>query len=110
MLKSIDILVGLSVVMLIVSMAVTLVNQAILILLASRGRNLRDGLADILELLGEGMTREDAETIAKKTLSHPMIGGKLCSWLPSWLCCRSIFQVIWQSHNIIHHKSSDCFI
>lgn len=85
MLKSIDILIGLSVVMLVVSMAVTLVNQAILNLLASRGQNLRDGLADLLELLDAGITRKEAETIAEKTLSHPIIGGKIWSWLPSWL-------------------------
>ncbi|WP_054763342.1 hypothetical protein [Methylomonas koyamae] len=51
MLKSLDILLGLSVVMLIASMAVTLISQAILNLLASRGRNLHHGLADLLELL-----------------------------------------------------------
>jgi hypothetical protein len=85
MLNSIDILIGLSVVMLVVSLAVTLVNQAILNLFASRGQNLLDGLADLLELLGAGMTRNQAKAIAKRTLSYPTIGGKIWSWLPLWV-------------------------
>jgi len=101
MLKSIDILVGLSVVMLVISMAVTLVNQAILNLLASRGRNLRDGLADMLELLGAGITRKDAETIAEKMLSHPIIGGKIWSRLPARL--RRIVQT-YKYGEIIHRE------
>jgi hypothetical protein len=51
MLKSLDILIGLSVVMLIVSMAVTLINQAILNVIAARGRCLRTGLADLRKQL-----------------------------------------------------------
>lgn len=81
MLKSVDILLGLSVVMLIVSMAVTLVNQAILNLLASRASNLSHGLADMLELLDADMSRKEAEIIAKKALAHPLISGKIWAWL-----------------------------
>ena len=99
MLKSVDILVGLSVVMLFVSMAVTLVNQAILNMLASRERNLRDGLADLLELLDAGMTRVQAEAIAAKTLSHQIIGGKIGSWLPSWSWLRPF-----QYGDVIHRE------
>lgn len=82
MLKSVDVLLGLSVVMLIVSMAVTLLSQAMLNVLASRGRNLRDGLADLLELLDARMSRRDAEAIAGKTLSQRIIGGRFRCWLP----------------------------
>lgn len=101
MLKSVDILIGLSVVMLVVSMAVTLINQAILNLLASRGHNLRDGLADLLELLDAGMTRKEAETIVEKTLSHPIIGGKIKPWVPSWL--RPVVQ-FFKYGDVIHRE------
>ena len=82
MLKSIDVLIGLSVVMLVVSMAVTVINQAIFTAIACRGRNLRRGLADMLELLGSGISRKEAEAIAEKTLSHPIIGRKLLPPIP----------------------------
>lgn len=81
MLESLDVLIGLSVVMLIISMVVTLLNQAMLNLIASRSNNLQDGLADILELLDAGMTRKEAEAVANKTLLHPIIGGKIWSWV-----------------------------
>lgn len=85
MLKSVDILMGLSVVMLVVSMAVTLLSQAMLNLLASRGRNLRTGLADLLELLDVRLSRDQAEAIAAKTLSQRIIGGRCRCRLPAWL-------------------------
>lgn len=85
MLKSLDVLLGLSVVMLIVSMAVTLVSQGILNLLASRGRNLRTGLADLLELLDARLSRAEAEAIAALTLMQRTIGGRCRCRLPEWL-------------------------
>jgi len=75
MLKSIDILLGLSVVMLIVSMAVTLMTQAILALRQSRGRHLLAGLVDLLEQLDPGVERRCAEEIAKMILCSPIING-----------------------------------
>lgn len=101
MLKSLDILIGLSVVMLIVSMAVTLLNQLILNLLASRSRNLKAGLADLLEVLDMGMSRAHAEAVAGKTLSHPLIGGKFQPWLPRWL--KSLLQV-YKFGDVIHRE------
>ncbi|BBA32801.1 uncharacterized protein sS8_0836 [Methylocaldum marinum] len=78
MLKSIDILIGLSVVMLIVSMAVTLVTQALLSLRQSRGRHLLGGLVDLLQQLDPGVERHFAEEIAKMILRSPILsGGKL---------------------------------
>lgn len=78
MLKSIDILIGLSVVMLIVSMAVTLVTQALLSLRQSRGRHLLGGLVDLLQQLDPGVERRLAEEIAKMILRSPVLsGGKL---------------------------------
>lgn len=85
MLKSVDILIGLSVVMLVVSMAVTLLSQGMLNLLASRGRNLRIGLADLLELLDVRLSRDQADAIAAKILSQRIIGGRCRCRLPAWL-------------------------
>lgn len=73
MLKSLDILIGLSVVMLIVSMAVTLINQAILSAIAARGRCLQEGLADLLQHLDTTMPRQTAEDIAAMVLTEPNI-------------------------------------
>ncbi len=78
MLKSIDILIGLSVVMLVVSMAVTLLTQAFINVFSSRGRHLLRGLSDMLEQFHPGITAEHAEQIGKMILSSPLIrGGKL---------------------------------
>ncbi|CAI8860729.1 kinetochore Spc7 family protein [Methylocaldum szegediense] len=78
MLKSVDILIGLSVVMLIVSMAVTLLTQAMLALRQSRGKHLLAGLVDLLEQLDPGMKRRYAEEIAKMILRNPILnGGKI---------------------------------
>ncbi|MBD9363369.1 hypothetical protein EBB_23390 [Methylomonas sp. EbB] len=85
MLKSLDVLLGLSVVMLIVSMAVTLISQGILNLLASRGRNLRTGLADLLELLDARFSRTEAEAISALILTQRTIGGRCRCRLPVWL-------------------------
>ena len=82
MLKSVDVLIGLSVVMLVVSMAVTLLNQVILNLLASRGKTLHEGISDMLELLGVDFTRKDAENLAAAILTHPLIRTKSFTWLP----------------------------
>ncbi|TPQ24222.1 hypothetical protein [Methylomonas koyamae] len=94
MLKSLDILLGLSVVMLIASMAVTLISQAILKLLASRGRNLHHGLTDLLEVLDPRLARTDAAAIAGKVLSQQTIGGRFRSWLPPRLRFLSYGEVI----------------
>jgi hypothetical protein len=75
MLKSVDILIGLSVIMLVVSMAVTLITQAITNLLQSRGRHLLRGITDLLEQLHSGMTQELANCIAGMALKHPLIRG-----------------------------------
>jgi hypothetical protein len=73
MLKSVDILIGLAVIMLVVSMAVTLITQAITNLLQSRGRHLRRGITDLLEQLHPGMTQAFASSIAEMVLTHPLI-------------------------------------
>jgi hypothetical protein len=83
MLKSLDILIGLAVIMLVLSMAVTLINQALLTMLASRGRCLRTGLSDLLVLLDAGLDRTHADDIAARILSHPVIRCNI--GFPGWL-------------------------
>ncbi|MDQ6666326.1 MAG: hypothetical protein M3Z23_18260 [Acidobacteriota bacterium] len=73
MLKSIDILLGLSVVMLVASMAVTVLTEFTTNLFNNRGRNLKSGLADMLQQLSTSFDRATAENIAAKLLTHPLI-------------------------------------
>lgn len=75
MLKTIDILLGVSVVMLIMSMAVTVLTQSVLGLLQSRGRNLLSGLSDLLQQIDPGLQREVVDRIAAAVLTHPMVTG-----------------------------------
>jgi hypothetical protein len=82
MLKTLDILIGLSVVMLFVSMIVTVVTQFIITQFQVRGRHLLGGIADLLAQIDSTMPRKAAEEIAGAILSHPMISdanGKLGS-------------------------------
>jgi hypothetical protein len=72
-LKTLDILIGIAVVMLVVSMAVTMLTQFFLWATAARGRKLLAGLSDLMEHLHPGSTREEAEAIAKLILTNPAI-------------------------------------
>jgi len=72
MLKTLDVVIGLTVVLLIFSMAVTVITQALTSLAGRRGRHLKAGLADLLEQLGIP-SREASEQIAESLLRHPMI-------------------------------------
>ncbi len=73
MLKSIDILIGLSVVMLVVSMAVTLLTQFVISTLNTRGSHLMRGLRDLLQQLDPALSRKISKEISKKVLRHPLI-------------------------------------
>ena len=73
MLKTIDILLGISVVMLLVSMAVTVLTQFVTALANTRGRHLMRGLADLLQQIDPALPRTIAETISRAVLTHPMI-------------------------------------
>lgn len=73
MLKTVDVLIGLSVVMLLMSMILTVMTQAVTTLLSSRGKHLLQGIADILQQVDATMKREIAERIARAVLSHPLI-------------------------------------
>ena len=75
MLKTVDIFIGLSLVMLLVSMIVTVLTQAITAVLNSRGKFLMHGVADMLGQLHPEMKREIAEEIARTALTHPLVSG-----------------------------------
>ncbi len=79
MLKSIDILLGLSVVMLVTSMAVTVLTQFWTTLWNTRGLHLRDGLAELLRHIDPAFSDEMARRVMNALLSHPLIaeGGRL---------------------------------
>ncbi len=73
MLKTIDVLIGLAVVMLLMSMIVTVITQVVTNLLNSRGKHLWQGVADILQQISPDMKRPIAEELAGAVLSHPLI-------------------------------------
>ncbi len=78
MLKTLDILIGATTVVLIFSMAVTVITQALTTIIGRRGRHLRDGLADLLQQLGI-YDRDTSSKIAQAVLTHPLFSeGK--SW------------------------------
>ena len=80
MLKSLDILIGLIVILLALSMAVTLVTQVISTAVNRRGRDLRRGLVDLLQELDPVLTLEHSEKIATEILTHPLVSGSRTSW------------------------------
>ncbi|MGH7869386.1 MAG: hypothetical protein ACREP9_17545, partial [Candidatus Dormibacteraceae bacterium] len=73
MLKTLDLLIGLSVVMLIVSMAVTVLTQIAITVVNSRGRNLLKGLAGLLTQIDPTVPQKIAEAIVTKLLTHPLV-------------------------------------
>lgn len=73
MLKSIDILLGLSVVMLMVSLVVTVFTQVITNLMETRGRNLRDGISGLLVQIHSDIPADVSRKIAEAILKHPLI-------------------------------------
>ena len=75
MLASIDVLIGLSLVMLIGSLAAMLLTQAMLATVRSRGRHLARGLTDLLTQLHPGTSADDASAIADAVLMHPLVRG-----------------------------------
>lgn len=72
MLKTLDILIGATTVILLFSMAVTVITQALTTFFQRRGRHLKAGLANLLQQLGIP-TRQVAADIADHVLRHPMI-------------------------------------
>jgi hypothetical protein len=80
MLKTLDILIGVATVMLLFSMAVTIVTQFVANLMQSRGKNLLQGLAGLLKQIDPNLPAEAANKIAETVLKHPLVAeanGKL---------------------------------
>ena len=75
MLKSVDVLIGLTVVLLALSLAVTVITQSLSALLNTRGRHLRRGLTDLLQQLDPALTATVSKAIATKVLTHPLVSG-----------------------------------
>jgi hypothetical protein len=81
MLKSIDALLGFSLVMLVASMSVTVLTGIWTALVNTRGVHLRDGLASLLRQIDPQFSAGDAKTVMDHVLTHPLIaeGGRLGS-------------------------------
>jgi hypothetical protein len=80
MLKTLDILIGVATVMLLFSMAVTIVTQFVANLMQSRGKNLLEGLTGLLKQIDPNLPAEAANKIAETVLKHPLVAeanGKL---------------------------------
>jgi hypothetical protein len=80
MLKTLDILIGVATVMLLFSMAVTIITQFVATVLQSRGKSLLQGLAGLLKQIDPSMDQKIAQRIATVVLTHPLVasaGGKL---------------------------------
>jgi hypothetical protein len=75
MLKSVDILIGLTIVLLALSMAVTMITQSVTTVLNSRGRHLRRGLVDLLQQLDPALTETLSRSVATGILTHPLVSG-----------------------------------
>jgi hypothetical protein len=73
MLHTIDVVIGLAVVMLFLSMGVTLVTQAILDAINHRAQALKDGLAELLKLVDVKIDAAAAKAIAGKVLHHELL-------------------------------------
>lgn len=73
MLKSLDILIGIATVMLLFSMVVTVVTQAVTGFLNLRGAQLRKGLIDLLTHLDPAITQTIAKSISTAVLKHSLI-------------------------------------
>ena len=76
MLKTLDILIGVATVMLLFSMAVTIVTQFFTTLFRNRQRNLRDGLAGLLRQIDPNICKDVAKELSSTVLKHPLVAGQ----------------------------------
>jgi hypothetical protein len=74
MLDTLDVLIGFTLIMLIVSMVATMVTQGLITWLNLRGSALRKGVADLLALMDRGLRPADARRIADHLLRNPLVG------------------------------------
>ena len=75
MLKTVDILIGLAVVMLLASLIVTVLTQFVNGVWNTRGRHLLRGVSDLLQQVAPGVDRTIASKIADAVLTHPVIAA-----------------------------------
>ena len=82
MLKSLDVLIGLIVILLALSMGVTMLTQFVTAVLNSRGRHLRRGIMDLLNQIDPALAKKAAAAedsfagrIADAVLTHPLISA-----------------------------------
>jgi hypothetical protein len=73
MLRTLDVLLGVTVVMLIVSMCVTMLTQAVIRLRETRGTKLLEGLSDLMQQIDPGLDRTTADGVATALLRHPLV-------------------------------------
>lgn len=83
MLDTLDILIGVSLVMLMVSLGVTLLTEMIVTLLQLRGQHLLRGIADLLQQIQPDMERCVAQNIVTQVLNHRLVRGSRMSRLAS---------------------------
>jgi hypothetical protein len=76
LLKLLDVLIGVGTVMLVFSMAVTVVTHFVTSAIGSRGRNLLNGLTTLLQQLDPTLEEKIAKSIANTVLSQPMLVGR----------------------------------
>jgi len=62
-------------VLLALSMAVTVITQAITTVINSRGRHLRRGLTDLLQQLDPALSEQLSKVVATQILTHPLVSG-----------------------------------
>jgi len=73
LLKTLDILIGIATVMLLFSMAVTVITQLLVSLCNLRASKLRNGMADLLQHLDPQILDDVAKKISTALLQHPLI-------------------------------------
>jgi len=76
MLKSIDVLIGVTTVMLVLSLVVTALTQILTNVLKLRSKYLRDGILHLFERLGWQFSAQDALTLAHELVRLPLPGQK----------------------------------
>lgn len=81
MLDTLDVLIGFTLVMLVVSMAVTMITQAFSTAIVNlRGICLRAGLSKLLALMDRGLTPPEARSLADHILRNPLVGTAPMIW------------------------------
>src|SRR5262249_4611245 len=77
MLKTLDVAIGVSVVMLLVSLVVTVLTQFVTNVMNTRGRHLLRGLRGLLQQIDPALEGKTARAIAAGVLTHPLIAESM---------------------------------